>query len=98
MVRVRCLICQKEISAKPSHLEKGRGKYCSVLCRTKSQFTGRKVTCFICKKEIYRSVKELKKSNSRNYFCSKTCQTTGVISFCFQEKIIVTGKMERHLT
>src|SRR5687767_7123412 len=80
---VKCVICQKEIYAKPFHLKKGWGKYCSIPCRTKSQLVGEKVTCFICKKEIYRAPKELRKSNSGNYFCTKRCQTIWRNKFLF---------------
>lgn len=71
---VKCAICHKKLYAKPSHLQKGWGKYCSIECRTKSQFKGSIVKCFICNKEIYRSQKELRKSESNNYFCGKKCQ------------------------
>ena len=72
---VKCLICNSELYVKPSHQKKGWGKYCSISCRTKSQFNGKSVTCFICKKEVYRSLEGLKKSKSNKFFCTKTCQT-----------------------
>lgn len=71
----RCLICKIEFYVKPSHQKKGWGKYCSILCRTKSQYKGKNVECFICQKNIYRSPKSLKGSISNKFFCSKTCQT-----------------------
>ncbi len=70
-----CLVCKTKFYVKPSHQKKGWGKYCSIICRTKSQLNGKKVNCFICQKQIYRSQKDLKKSDSGNYFCSKSCQT-----------------------
>mgnify|MGYP001600280300 FL=1 len=72
---VQCLICGAEFYVKPSHQAKGWGKYCSIKCRTSSQFKGSTFKCFICKKEIYRSPLAIKKSKSGKYFCSKICQT-----------------------
>jgi len=70
-----CLICKKLHYVKSSHLLKGWGKYCSITCRTKSQFGGKKLECTICQKSLYRSNNELKRSKSGRYFCSKSCQT-----------------------
>ncbi len=70
-----CSVCRKVFYAKPSHLKRSWGKYCSITCRTRSQFKGKLVKCFTCGKEIYRSLKDLRSSISGNYFCSRSCQT-----------------------
>ncbi len=75
MPYIACTICSKEFYIKPSHQRKGWGKYCSVSCRSKSQFKGRLVSCFICGKKVYRSPKALAHSKSNKYFCTKSCQT-----------------------
>lgn len=75
MPQVRCKICKKEFYIKPSHQERGWGKYCSISCRSKSQFKGKSVVCFNCGKKIYRAPSQLKKSKSGKYFCTKSCQT-----------------------
>lgn len=72
---LKCLICAREFYVKPSHQKRGWGKYCSVSCRAKSQFRGKFVNCFICNLQIYRSPKDLRNSQSKKFFCSKTCQT-----------------------
>ena len=84
----KCLICNTAFYVKPIHQRKGWGKYCSINCRITSQFKGKQVSCFICKKQIYRSPKDLKNSDSGNFFCSKTCQTV------WRNKIQFIG--ERH--
>ncbi len=74
-VEVACKRCGKKFTAKPSHIALGFGKYCSRLCSQLSQMTGRKVQCHVCGKQVYRTPKSLKKSKSKNYFCTKRCQT-----------------------
>jgi hypothetical protein len=61
---------------KPSHQKLGWGKYCSIECRTKSQFVGDFVGCSSCKKKIYRSKGSMRHSKSGTFFCNKACQVT----------------------
>src|SRR5690242_6562508 len=68
---VRCRICLKKFYVRPSHLNRGSGKYCSLNCLYISMRNGKNVLCKICKKEIYRTPKELRHSKSHNFFCSK---------------------------
>lgn len=75
MAVVVCLICDKKFYAKPSHIEKGWGKYCSKRCQSSAQKTGKYVRCNQCGKETYRSIKDHKRSKSGNFFCGKSCQT-----------------------
>lgn len=86
MAIANCLICKASFYVKPSHLQKGWGKYCSIICRSRSQLKGSTFKCHICSKEIYRSPLAIKKSKSRIYFCSKKCQTM------WRNKILFTGK------
>lgn len=72
---VKCRICVKQFYVKPSHRERGWGKFCSIKCRTKSQLKGKNVNCFSCAKQIYRTPKDLRSSKSGKFFCSKSCQT-----------------------
>lgn len=72
---IKCKICKKEFYAKQSWLEKGWAKYCSKKCQFEGQKTGQIVKCSICRREIYRTQKQLKRSVSGKYFCSKSCQT-----------------------
>lgn len=75
MAFVKCGICLKQFYIKPSHQKLGWGKFCSIDCRTKSQFKGKFVKCYTCNKEVYRSPKSLVRSRSKKFFCSKSCQT-----------------------
>jgi len=75
MPQVKCKICNKEFHVKPNLLKNGLGKYCSLKCMGKQFQQGELRKCFICKKEIYKSRKALLSSKSKNFFCSKSCQT-----------------------
>ena len=69
-----CTICSKEFKTKPFFVKNGGGKYCSKECHYKGLKTGETVECFHCSKEFYRTVKALRVSKSKKYFCSKSCQ------------------------
>lgn len=73
MPYVKCGTCGKDFYAKPRHLKIGWGKYCSIECRTKSQFKGKNLKCDYCGKPIYKSMADLKRSSSRKYFCNRSC-------------------------
>lgn len=75
MPNVLCIRCNTEFYAKPNWLKIGWGKYCSRECVFKNQRKGEIVNCFSCKKEVYKSPRELTRSKSGNFFCSKSCQT-----------------------
>jgi len=75
MVKVNCKICKKEFLAKPSWRLKGYGVYCSSKCQYLGIRTGKNMPCFICGRETYKQFKQLKKSKSGKFFCSKSCQT-----------------------
>jgi len=75
MPTMKCKTCGNDFYAKPNWIKKGWGKYCSIKCQHESLKNGRFVECFLCKKKIYRTLKNLKRSKSKKYFCSKSCQT-----------------------
>lgn len=70
----KCKICGSTFKTKPFFVKNGGGVYCSTECHHKGLKNGRTVKCFICKKEIYRSLKLLRVSKSKKYFCGKSCQ------------------------
>ena len=72
---VKCKICDNTFYAKPSQLKLGHGRYCSRQCCTKNQLKGKFVKCDVCCKTVWRMPKDLVKSKSGKYFCSKSCQT-----------------------
>src|SRR3989344_2956539 len=75
MTHVSCAVCGKEYYAKPWHLKIGWAKYCSRACTNIGVRKGKEVKCSICGKAIYRQPKDLLRSKSEKYFCSKHCQT-----------------------
>ena len=82
----QCKICEKTFYAKPSWIKNGGGKYCSKTCHYQGLKTGKIMTCFICNKKTYKSPKILRKSKSKKYFCSKSCQTKWRNSIFIGEK------------
>lgn len=69
----KCKICGNEFFIKPFHAKKGWGKYCSIKCRTKAQFTGKLVECSNCGKKIWRTPKDFRRSRRNKFFCSVAC-------------------------
>lgn len=72
---VHCKICRSKFYSKPSWLQYGGGKYCSKTCHYEGLKKGKIVKCFKCGAETYKPPKQLQKSKSKKYFCSKSCQT-----------------------
>lgn len=75
MSDVSCTICGNTFYAKPSHVAKGWGKYCSKKCQYKGQSTGSIIPCAVCGKKTYKNITDQKRSQSGNLFCSGRCQT-----------------------
>jgi hypothetical protein len=74
-VNRKCEKCGKLFYAKPAHIKKGWGKYCSSKCQYESAKTGKLEKCYICEKLTYRALCRANGSKSGKYFCSKSCQT-----------------------
>jgi hypothetical protein len=72
---VPCKQCSAEFYVKPSHQQRGAGKYCSRLCQSESQRTGTFIPCYICHKLAYKMAAAIQKSPSGKFFCGKSCQT-----------------------
>lgn len=72
---VNCKKCAKEFYAKPYWIRNGAGKYCSSRCKNLGSRTGEELACFVCGKASYKTQKQLKRSKSGKFFCSKSCQT-----------------------
>lgn len=53
----------------------GQGIYCSAMCQYQGRKNGKTLLCDTCGKETYKQLKQLKKSKSGKFFCSKSCQT-----------------------
>lgn len=72
---VNCNTCKKLFYARPAFLKMGWGKYCSKKCHYQGMQTRTLEKCFTCQKEILLTPTQIKRSKSKKYFCSKSCQT-----------------------
>ncbi len=84
---VPCNVCTTSFYSKPSALKQGNGKYCSVACYKTARPTGKNMPCDICGRISYKQNKDLRRSKSGKFFCSKSCQT------CWRNQLYVA---ERH--
>lgn len=82
----QCEICNCTFYVKQSYLNLGWYKCCSTKCRTIKQKKGDFFKCFVCNKGIYRSPLQIKRSKSKKFFCSKSCQTEWRNKFFIEEK------------
>ncbi len=71
----RCEKCNKPFTAKPFHIRKGHGRFCSRRCNFDAMKTGELRACDTCGKATYKTPKQIRVSKNKKYFCSKTCQT-----------------------
>jgi hypothetical protein len=74
MPNIPCARCSKIFYAKPYFIRRGHARFCSAACHHQSNRTGDMVSCYICKKKIYRTKYKQKRSESKKFFCSKSCQ------------------------
>lgn len=76
----KCLNCNKEFWVWPSHIKRGRGKYCSKEC----WYAGKSIIkkCPTCKKEFKVWISRIRKK--RGLYCSRKCMNESPI---FAEKI-----------
>ncbi len=86
MPTVKCGICKRGFYAKPSWIKYGNAKYCSRTCQHEGAKTGKWVTCFTCKKDVYKTLKAIRISKSKKYFCTKKCQTI------WRNSVVYVGK------
>ncbi|MFA6274253.1 MAG: HNH endonuclease [Candidatus Paceibacterota bacterium] len=68
-----CGFCCKKFKRKKSQLKLSEKHYCSIVCQKEGRKKGKTVKCFMCNKFIYKSLKDLKNSKSKKYFCSQIC-------------------------
>jgi len=71
-----CKLCNKVFRTKPFIVRNGGGKYCSAKCHHEGMKNGRIVSCHSCGEKVYKTLKALRISKSKTYFCTKSCQTT----------------------
>ena len=80
-----CRVCRRGIYIKPSHIQRGWGKYCSKICQSKAQLKGNFVCCGICNKKVWRTPGDFRHSKSGKIFCSKSC------SAVWRNKTVLAG-------
>lgn len=73
MANISCDLCSKKFLRKSSQIKRSKNCFCSTECQYKARKKGRYVGCSICKKRVYKQQKDLLKSQSKKYFCSRTC-------------------------
>jgi|SRR3989344_6122419 len=75
MPLVNCIVCLKLFYARPSHIRKGQGRFCSIHCKSLGTRERFKYNCLICDKEVEKTPSQIVRSKSNKFFCSKSCQT-----------------------
>ena len=78
MAQVICGFCNKEFKKKDSQIKLGLRNFCSKSCCQQGNKRGEIVECFTCKTSIYKSLKDINRSKSKNYFCSQICSNVWV--------------------
>lgn len=72
---INCKICSKLFYARPRHVSKGQGVYCSIRCKGIGTQKRTYLNCAICAKLVSKIPTQIKRSKSGKFFCSKSCQT-----------------------
>ncbi len=80
---VACKLCRKKFYTKPNWIKMGNGKYCSLVCARTASRRGKTVNCFQCDKKTYKSLKSLRSSKSKKYFCGKKCSLEWLNAYQF---------------
>lgn len=75
-MKVKCSYCETELNRKPADKKRYKNLFCNRYCRDKFKIKKVKVKCANCNKEIEKSPRDIKKSESGNLFCNKSCFAT----------------------
>lgn len=78
MENVICDFCRQKFKKKKSQLKLSIKHYCSIHCSEQGRRKGKMIECFTCNNSTYKSLKDLKNSNSGKYFCSRTCSNVWI--------------------
>lgn len=70
-----CKICNTLFYAKPGHVKRGWGIYCSRTCHYSDTIEKVKKECETCKKPVFVVRSKIIRSKSGKFFCNKSCQT-----------------------
>lgn len=74
-----CLNCEKLFDALVREVNRGNGKYCSLVCAMKHIGANRprpeaNVICAHCNKSFYKNISKQTRSKSGLFFCSRECK------------------------
>lgn len=75
MAITNCRKCSLQFTVRESVLRQGNGKYCGKDCYLLSKRKGRLIPCDICRELSYKQKRDIGRSKSGKFFCSKQCQT-----------------------
>ncbi len=75
METVFCDYCRRSFKRKKSQIKKARKHYCSNQCRYLARKKGNIFDCFVCSKKTFKSLKYIRLSKSKKFFCSRQCST-----------------------
>jgi hypothetical protein len=74
-----CQRCDKAFWRAPYHIKKGRGKFCSLICKYGSDPSRPNCVCAVCDKPLYRKANQLRKHAPT---CSARCRGINSIRIC----------------
>lgn len=75
MPYITCEICSNLFYAKPHKIQRGKSRYCSMACYSKSRQKLRvTLNCAQCKNEFQRKPSAMFNSKSGMFFCSRLCK------------------------
>lgn len=101
---VNCGICKKEFYAKPSHIAKGRCKYCSKSCFDIWQRNNKKLgdksqrwnsiqrICKLCGKEFFKCPAKI--ALGRGIYCSRECYNKGMVGLNKGRKLSIETRLK----
>lgn len=76
---LQCVVCGKVFYTRKKYITReirynlNTCRFCSIACHYEDKKKGIKTTCTLCGKSIYIPQREIKKNNTGNFFCSKSC-------------------------
>lgn len=73
MDEVKCELCGKIFKKKRSQIKLSNHNFCSKSCAWFASRKGKMISCNECGAEVYKSLKSLKSSKYKKYFCSWNC-------------------------
>jgi len=73
MEEVSCDLCKNKFKRKLSQISYSENHYCSSTCYNKAKRLGVYTKCANCHEPIYKTLKAVKISKNKKFFCSRQC-------------------------